>query len=118
MTTFTAGASTYVPLTVDGFNSTRAGGNVVHELIGTTDDAIALAPARLRTGTFKCVFSSLALANAFANAMSAAASFSVADTDVSAVNMSFVIQGNIAVELDDETRDAAIVTLDYREIAA
>jgi hypothetical protein len=110
MTTFTAGASTYVPLTVDGFNSTRAGGNVVHELIGTTDDAIALAPARLRTGTFKCVFSSLALANAFANAMS--------DTDVSAVNMSFVIQGNIAVELDDETRDAAIVTLDYREIAA
>ena len=44
------------------------------------------------------------------------ATFTLTDTDVTEVGMSFVTDGDVTVELDDATRDAWIVSVDFQQV--
>ena len=118
--TITASAGTpafTTPAMVLGYETARESGNRVHTLI---DGAIAvvLTPAKPRQGTLRLFYP--AEADAFeALALHArAATFTLVGTDRTPVHMSYVVAdgGRVALELDDTTRNAFVVAVDYQEL--
>ena len=116
MTTITHDATTITPLTVDGYDTVRASRNIIHAIIGRPDPDVTLQPANLRTGTLRLVFATATAAFAAANLHALAGRFVLADTDIPQANMTYVLAGSIESILDDETRTAWIVTVDYQEV--
>jgi hypothetical protein len=114
-TIFTKGTTSVVPLLLTDFASTRASGNVIHDIIGTSIPDVTFKPAGLRTGTLELLFADLTGARA-AEAMFASVGVVImSDTDLPDLNMTLVPAGNIALVLHDD-RVHWLVTVDYQEV--
>ncbi len=111
------GFTTVTPIALDGFESTRQTGNVLHDILGRPDYDVTFAAAGLRSGTLKFWFDTYAKALA-CEALYAAVGFeTLADSDVPGVGMKHVASGAITVSLEDENRSYWTVAVDFQEIA-
>lgn len=118
MTTISDGTTTITPLLVTGYESTRQSRNVIHDIIGREDPEVTLRVAGLRTGTLEMLVSTLANALALEALHTPGVVMTLADVDLPGLNMDYVTSGDIGVQLDDETRDRWLVTVDYQEVAS
>lgn len=117
-TTLTANSVMRTPQLVLGYSSTRSAGNIVHPVIGNPSPDVTLAAAGLRTGTLSMLCLNLADALAVQSLHTGPYVVVLADSDLPALNMTYVASGTIAIALDDETRTRWTVTVDFQEISA
>lgn len=120
--TITIAGTVITPHLVMGYEAARQGGTLVHPILGRASADITLRPAGLRTGTLRLLFTgSTADADSLAAATAHAASSVavLASGDLASVAMSYVVPdtGRIVRTLDDETRAAWTVAVDFQEVA-
>lgn len=108
-------SATTTPDLVLGYETSRQSRNIVHELIGG-GISITLVPASPRSGALQLFY--IAEADAWASmALHATAdSFTLADTDIPDVGMTYVLSGSVDIALDEQTRAQWVVTVNYQEI--
>lgn len=120
----TSGATVIRPTLVLGYESTRAGGNIVHPIIGRRQPDVTLRPGGMRAGRLELLFddpnpavaeSASAAAETLHNS---AAVLTLRSDDRPSIGMSYVVPagGNITRRLEDATREAWILAVDFEEI--
>lgn len=114
-TTISDGTNTLTATVMDGYSATRQSRNVVHRILGSNAPAVSLREASLRSGKHRLMFTSQTVAEDAAAMLGAGVEITLADTDRSNVGMTFVVSGNLSIELDDETRDLWLVEFEYQE---
>lgn len=114
------GTATVEPLLCLGYSAERPSRNRVHTIIGVSSPDVTLEAAGLRMGTLEFLLETFADALALEAMLSQALVFTVTDSDLTALSMSFVVDegGRIRVQLDPETRDRWTVSVDFQEVTA
>ena len=111
----TNGSGTSVPKTVlSPYSTAWQSRNVVHDLIGG-GIAVSLVAPRLRNGDLKLLYESEATAYACVTLHKNATSFTLTETTRPSVAMTYVVDGQIEILLDDPM-DRWIVTIGFQEI--
>lgn len=116
----TGGAAPINPDVVLGYESEREPGSIAHPILGSSSPDATLRPAQMRSGSLTLGFiqaTAEADSSAAESNLSAAASFTLTESDRSTVGMRFIVTGPIRRALDPETRAAWTVAFDYTEIA-
>lgn len=103
------------PLTMLGYQTARESQNIVHDLIGG-GIAVTLIRPRPRKGTLELGYVLEADAVAAVALHSRETTFTLSDSDRASVSMTYVVDGSVSLELDDESRDRWIVSVDYQEV--
>jgi len=119
-TTITSGASTLSPTVVDGYEANREAQTIVHVIPGSATPDVILRPALLRSGTLTCMWhgaSSEANSKTAADLLATAATFALVSTDRTSIPMPFVVTGTVTRRLEDQSRDAWIVSFGFQETA-
>ena len=116
-TTISDGTNTTVPDLVLGYESTRETGTIVHAIIGSASPDVTLRPAMLRTGRLALFYTTKDAAFAAEAMHNAASSFTIADTDVPDIGMTYVLAGQLGQALEDTTRARWILTVPFQEIS-
>ena len=114
-TTIALGATSLVPLIVNGYSSERESGNIVHDVLGTGAPSVTFGPAGLRTGTLELIVATMAAALAFEALHTQPGVLHLTDSDVVGVNMYYVTSGKITVAISDE-RTTWAVKVDFQEV--
>jgi hypothetical protein len=116
--TITHSQGTIVPALIDGYESTREGRSVMHEILGTSRVDVTLRPAAPRTGTLRLLILTEADAAAAEIVIARAEVFTLTSTERATVDMQFFVPpgGRISRELDEDTRDHWIVAFDFHEV--
>ena len=120
-TIITAGTAVIAPTIALSIESGRAAQNIVHPIIAREEPDVTLRPASTRSGRL-----SLGFEGATSEADSAAAEqllsrplvFSIVSDERTTLALSFIVQGRITRELEDQSRDAWVVSADYQEVSA
>lgn len=118
-TTITHAGGTITPELIDGYEATRDVRTIVHPILNRSNSDITLRAPGLQTGRFRCLFPAQADALAAYAALSVPQVLSIADPDVPAVNMSFVVgpEGEaFTINLDDDTRGVWWLTVPFVEV--
>ena len=118
MTEITHDATTITPTQVLGYKTIRASRNLLHPIIGRPDVDVTLRPAALRSGTLSLGFADRAEAWAAVGIHALPGRFTLIDPAVPEVDMTYVVAGPIAPELEDQSRELWIVSIDYQEVIA
>jgi hypothetical protein len=119
-TLITTGAETITPTQILGYADASEGGNIIHPILGRAEPDVTLRPGGLRSGTLTLGFqgatseSDSAVARALLNS---GVVFNIVSTDRGTIEMAFVRSGQVGRELEDNTRDAWTVTVDFHEVA-
>lgn len=119
MNTITDGTTTVEPLTIDGWDQSRASRNLAHPYIDGGQDYTIVTPSD-RRGTLTLVFTAEEDALT-CEAMHIAAPFlDLASDERTIANMRYVLSdgGQLGVQLDPETRDVWLVTVDFSEVTS
>lgn len=116
MTTITyAGATApIVPTAVDGYESERESGTVLHPIAGRSSPDATLAPASLRTGVLRLVFPTEAESKAAEDAHALPLAFTLT-TGLSTIDMYYVVTGRARRTLS-QTRVEWIVEVPFQEV--
>ena len=101
-----------------GYESSREVPTVVHTIIGRGNPDFTVKPAGPRSGTYRLFCLNETVAIALSKSLMRAGQFVLADTSTAIANTTFVVTGNIGLELDDQTRIRCIVAVDYTEVTA
>lgn len=102
---------------LDGYSVQRNTETVVHNIIGTTENAVTLRGSGLRTGSLSGIVGYLDEVAWDFDAMLASPSIiTLADTDRPGIGMDFVVSGSHTLELDDDSRNVWRVTFDFEEV--
>jgi len=116
--TITSGSTTITPFTVLGYETTQAGRNIFHDILGRRDDDVSFRPAGLRTGTLNLGFLTEADADECRTFHADGALFVFESDDRPTIGMRYVLgEGGIGVALESETRELWTVAIDYREVS-
>lgn len=117
--TYVGAVTPIAPIVVDGYESQRTSGNVVHNIVGRSSPDVTLGPASLRTGTLELVFPDELDAKAAEDAHALPVAFTLSSDDRSTIEMYYVVNNNDRVRraLDDETREVWIVSVPFQEVA-
>lgn len=118
-TVITSGALTIAPQIFLNVTSDQSSGNIVHPILGRSNPDVTLRPATLRTGVIEMGFSgpNSETDSALARTILAGGGvFALSSTDRASVSMSFVTSGRINRELEDTSRNAWVVRVDYQEV--
>lgn len=102
-TTITDGTTTITPTEVLGFAGARPVGNLIIPIPGSVAPAISLAPAHSRAGTLTLFFSTDTASATAETMLKAGALFTLASTTQPSINMTFVLAGNLARSLDQDS---------------
>lgn len=113
----TGTGGSHVPDLIDGYRSTRTSRNVLHTLAGSQEPAITLRPAGLRRGSLTALFSVQAEALALEADLAAGQTLTFDTDELTDVDMTFVLDGSLVVELDRDTRSRWTVTFDFQEVS-
>lgn len=89
--------------------------NIVHELLGG-GVAVTFGPEALRTSTLAMYFADEASCEAAYLFFKNGYVFELTDTDKPSTNMFFVVAGAIERELQTDTRDGWILSVDVQEV--
>lgn len=103
------------PTLVLGYQVERESQNIVHQIIGG-GIAVTLVRPNPRTGTLELFFLEEADAFDAADKHAAETTFTLSDTDRPSINMTYVVSGSVYVELDPETRNRWLVSVDFQEV--
>ncbi|WP_156172660.1 hypothetical protein [Microbacterium sp. Ag1] len=116
-TYITAGVTTITPRLVDGYESEREGGTIVHPILGRREPDVTLRPAGLDAGKLVLLFDVEADALTARNALSAAGVFRLV-SDERTIGMYFVVpEGErLSFRLNDDTRDDWVVEVPFHEV--
>ena len=114
-TTISDGSDTYTVTQVDGYTATRTGRNVLHPIIGSNAYAVSLRRSTLRSGTMRCLFTDVDIAEQVMNMLANGLELTLYSTDRVNISMSFVLAGEVNLELDDVTRNLWWVEFDWQE---
>lgn len=114
--TISSGATTVTPSLILGYSTSSDAQNVRHDVIGAASPSYTLAPDRLRAGTLGLLFLTAAAAETARAFLVQKKVFVLASSDLPQINMSFIREGAIEVELDEETFAAWIVRVGYQEV--
>lgn len=98
------------------YDVTSASGNQVHEIPGRADPEVTLRVAGTRAGTIAFTFTSKAAAFAAAARHREVGIFTLVDTDVPEMGMSYIVTGTVRLYLDAETVAAWHLELGFREV--
>lgn len=117
MATISDGTTSIHPALVLGYESTRTSRNRMHRILGG-GIAVSLGAADLRAGTLELFFPLEADAAAAEALHSAASSFTLTEPDRTTVEMAYVLaeDGELSRELDEDTRDHWVVSIEYQEV--
>jgi hypothetical protein len=114
-TTISDGLETLTATLMTGYAVKRATRNVIHRVLGANAPAVSLREGALRSGTIPLLFESEAIARAAVAMLASDAELTLTDTDRTAIGMTFVVSGDVELELEDETRNAWLVRFDFEE---
>lgn len=114
-TTISYGSESFTPVTVDGWAQESESRTIVHELI-SGDIEVTHAPGGPRTFTMQLVFPVEADAAGCAELHRTAPYLDLVTDERVLPNGRYVVTGRVGVELDDETRDVWVVTVDATEV--
>ena len=116
-TTITAVSTeaTTSPELVLGYQTSRESRNIVHDLISGRI-AVTMVGPRPRAGVLELFYLTENDAFDAMNLHATESMFTLYDSDRPAVNMTYVIDGSVELELDDETRDRWVVSVGYQEV--
>lgn len=116
--TYTGGSIT--PDMVLSFQSSREAGNIVHPILGRANPDVTFRPAMLRTGTLQLGFyASTAEADSLAaeEAHALGVVFTLASTDRSSIEMSYVVSGGVVRSLVVPSGQGAwTLDIDFQEV--
>lgn len=115
-TTITSGATTITPELVTGWETDQETRNIIHPIIGSANPDVTLKPANLRTGTIELLFLTASDANDARLAHATGGVFQLVSTELSVVDMYYVVSGNINTVLEDSTRNVWTLSVDYQEV--
>lgn len=113
---YSGATETTSPTLVDGYSSGRQSGNVVIPILGG-GVAVVLRPALPRTGTLRLFYPAEADAADAAAMHALPGYFTLTSDERATIGMDYVVSGSVAVELDDQTRDAWVVSVDFQELS-
>lgn len=117
-TIITHSGGVITPEVVDGFDAEREARSIVHTIMGREDPDVTMRPSSLQQGTLTLVFATGAAAAAAAATLNLLRVFTLSDSDVPEVNMSFVVaNGRARRRLDSSTRKVWIVEVPFSEVA-
>lgn len=112
-TTITDGTTTVTPLLVTGWETEAETRNVLHAVLSKSTPDVTLRGGYTRTGTLEMLFTDEADALTAALMHKAAAVFTIASTEITDANYSYVVSGNVKTALDEDTRAQWLVTVEY-----
>lgn len=107
--------ATISPALVLGYKTSRESQNIVHDIIGG-GIAVTLIQPRPRSGTLELFFLTEAAAFDALTKHSLETTYTLTDTDRPSVNMTYVTEGTIDLELDDQGRTRWVVSAGYQEV--
>lgn len=116
-TTLSNGSVTLTPLLVLGYKATQDSKNVIHAVLGKTSPDVTLRKANMRSGTLEILFLTAAEAEAARQLHIAEDVFTLDSSEITQINMQYVVNGEITTALEDETRNAWVITIDYQEVS-
>lgn len=117
MTTTITGASPHTPTLLITYWWTRQSRTLIHPIPGAADGAVTLRPAGLRVGRAGAVFADKSAAMALEAELALAQTLTLADSDHSELDMTFVFDGQLELKLDPATRRNWILSWDYLEVS-
>jgi hypothetical protein len=120
MTTQIANATLTVVMVPDlllGYEVTRASRSVQHEILGGGTD-VTMRPAAARRGTLRLLFASEAASITCELEHSKAQGFLLQDTERPAINMTYVVTGDVTRALDEQSRALWTVDIPFMEVVA
>lgn len=108
---------TMSPDLVLGYETARQSRNLVHDLIGG-GTAVSLIMPRLRAGNLSLFFAAEAAAFQALAIHGREASFTLTDTDIPDIGMTYVLANgaDVILTLDDATRLRWVLSVPYQEI--
>lgn len=110
------GSGTTSPITVlSPYAAAYASRNVIHDLIGG-GIAVSLVQPRPRSGILSLLYGTEADAIAGAQLHRAETTFTLTEDEPASISMSYVIDGDVEVALDDETLTVWIVSVGFQEV--
>ena len=118
----TGGPTTIAPDAVEGYESNREGGTLVHPILGGAPD-VTLRQAQLRAGKLVLKFVSAtgeADSKTAEDSLSSAAVFTFSETSAATIGMRFVVpdSGGVRRALSAQTGRVWAVTVDFQEVPA
>lgn len=114
ITVYSTGA-VITPDLVLGYETARSSRNIVHQIIGGGIAVSVIAP-NPRSGVLSLFFSSETSAFAALNQHATETTFSLVSTDRTPINMTYVVDGDVSLALEDGTRNLWIVDVGYQEV--
>lgn len=115
-TTVTGAGAAIVPLLVEGYSASRRSGNLIKQVLGTSTPAVVLRPAALRAGVLRFLFATSTAADTVMDALAAATGpLALTDTDHPRINMTFVLDGDLDMEVDPTTMTYCWVSVPFQE---
>lgn len=114
--TYPGATAPIVPILVDGYASNRQSGVTVHPIAGRSSPDVTLAPAALRTGVLRLLFSEEADAKAAEDAHALPVAFTLSSDDRTTIDMYYVVTDSIARTLDGQTRAVWIIEVPFQEV--
>lgn len=118
MTTITHGVTTITPRQITGYRHEREHGNRIYDTLNTADPAVVFDPAGLRKGTLQILCVDAAQAFQLDDLHSEVGVFVLDDDDVAGVGMTYVPDGSIVVELQNDNGFWNwAVEVDFQEVA-
>lgn len=115
-TTITHNSTTITPVLVVGWESAQDTRNVVHDILGRQNPDVTLRAAKLRTGTLRTLWSTVADAETCRNLHSDVGTFTITTTDVALASMTYVVSGSITATLDEDSSELWTVEIEFQEV--
>ncbi len=110
----TNGAGSTSPLAVAGYATDRASRSVIHDLLDGSIGVSYIAP-RPRSGTLTTVYDDRASAWAAYRMYGLSDTFTYLSADLPEIGMTFVLDGRLSIEQDEEKTDIWYVHIDFQE---
>jgi hypothetical protein len=106
MTTISSDFATVTPHLVLGYSARQRVRSIKHFVVGRPDPDVTLRPAATRQGTLRLLFLAASDADAAREAFALPGVWTLADSDVSEIEMSFVVdpESELQIVLDPSTR--------------
>ena len=112
----TSGVGTTTPLVVlSPYQTSWKSRNIIHDLIGG-GIAVSLVAPRPRSGDLELLYDTEASAYACAALHRNETSFTLTETDRPNVAMTYVVDGQVSISLDEATLAMWIVTIGFQEV--